>query len=184
MCQLFHIPEAYPAWIPFSNFLFVLVYDILQPRLERARSRRRQCDCGSPESEHERAEHQVRIHNSIFLTFHIPETYPPWITFSNIIFVLLLGMLQHRVQRSRFRRGQGDCGSPESEQERAEYRVRIQNFKFPTILNRIHRGSLVLIFFLYCFLVFCSLWNNNLGPEGSKAIAEALKVNKSVQNIK
>jgi hypothetical protein len=30
---------------------------------------------------------------------------------------------------------------------------------------------------------FRSLYGNDLGPEGGKAIAEALKVNKSVQNI-
>jgi hypothetical protein len=34
-----------------------------------------------------------------------------------------------------------------------------------------------------CFLVLRSLGNTRLGPEGGKAIAEALKVNKSVQNI-
>jgi hypothetical protein len=36
---------------------------------------------------------------------------------------------------------------------------------------------------LSCFWLSYSLEGNRLGPEGSKAIAEALKVNKSVQNI-
>jgi hypothetical protein len=33
-------------------------------------------------------------------------------------------------------------------------------------------------------MLFCSLAGNSLGPEGGNAIAEALKVNKSVQIIK
>jgi hypothetical protein len=31
---------------------------------------------------------------------------------------------------------------------------------------------------------FCSLYGNELGLEGGKAIAEALKVNQTLQNIK
>ena len=31
---------------------------------------------------------------------------------------------------------------------------------------------------------FCSLVNNDLGPEGGKAIGEALKVNTSITNIR
>ena len=31
---------------------------------------------------------------------------------------------------------------------------------------------------------FCSLEGNGLGPEGGKAIGEALKVNKSITNIR
>jgi hypothetical protein len=37
---------------------------------------------------------------------------------------------------------------------------------------------------LYCFWLLCSLESNELGSEGGKVIAEALKVNKSLQNIK
>jgi hypothetical protein len=33
------------------------------------------------------------------------------------------------------------------------------------------------------FWLLCSLFRNDLGPEGGKAIAEALKVNKSLQTI-
>ena len=32
-------------------------------------------------------------------------------------------------------------------------------------------------------VTFCSLWNNDLGAEGGKAIAEALEVNTSITNI-
>jgi hypothetical protein len=33
-------------------------------------------------------------------------------------------------------------------------------------------------------MLFRSLYGNQLGPEGGKAIAEALKVNQTVKNIK
>jgi hypothetical protein len=33
-------------------------------------------------------------------------------------------------------------------------------------------------------MIFRRLYNNQLGPEGGKAIAEALKVNQTVTNIK
>jgi hypothetical protein len=36
---------------------------------------------------------------------------------------------------------------------------------------------------VYCFLVFCSLGANDLGPEGGKVIAEALKMNQTLQTI-
>jgi hypothetical protein len=42
----------------------------------------------------------------------------------------------------------------------------------------------LLLSILHCFLVFSSIGYNDLGSKGGKAIAEALKVNKSVQNIK
>jgi hypothetical protein len=45
------------------------------------------------------------------------------------------------------------------------------------------RGSLFLVFNLLRF-VLCSFNTNDLGPEGGKAIAEALTVNETVQNIK
>jgi hypothetical protein len=100
----------------------VLFLVVAQSTGQRARCRRRQCDCGSPESEHDCAEHQVRTRNTFFKNFHIPEAYPAWILF--------------------------------------------------------------LIIFLSGFWLLCSLEFNDLGPEGGKAIAEALKVNESVQNIK
>jgi hypothetical protein len=53
-----------------------------------------------------------------------------------------------------------------------------------TFLKRIPRESLFLIYFLYWFWLLRSLWDNDLGPEGGKAIAEALKVNQTVTNIK
>ena len=31
---------------------------------------------------------------------------------------------------------------------------------------------------------FCSLYDNKLGPEGGKAIGEALKINTSITNIR
>ena len=33
-------------------------------------------------------------------------------------------------------------------------------------------------------VTFCSLWDNKLGAEGGKAVAEALEVNTSITNIK
>ena len=44
-------------------------------------------------------------------------------------------------------------------------------------------------FYLYLELTslwpsLCSLWRNELGAEGGKAVAEALKVNTSITNIK
>jgi hypothetical protein len=45
-------------------------------------------------------------------------------------------------------------------------------------------GPLVLTYFVLWLLSFCSLYDNKLGPEGGTAIAEALQVNTSVQNIK
>jgi hypothetical protein len=119
----FHIPEAYSAWITLSNLFSVLVLVVAQSMGQRSWSRRRQGDCGSPESEPDRDEHQVRSQNSKFQISHIPETYPPWITHSNLLF-------------------------------------------------------------WHWFMVFRSLNRNELGPEGCKAIAEALKVNTSVQNIR
>jgi hypothetical protein len=53
-----------------------------------------------------------------------------------------------------------------------------------TFLKRIPRGSLFLILILYNFLVYCSLEWNKLGSGGGKAIAEALKVNQTLQEIK
>jgi hypothetical protein len=41
----------------------------------------------------------------------------------------------------------------------------------------------MLIYFLCYFWSLCSLVNNGLGPEEAKAIAEALKVNQTLQNI-
>jgi hypothetical protein len=60
----------------------------------------------------------------------------------------------------------------------------IQFTSHSTFLKRIHRGSLFLIYFLCCFGLLRSLCENDLGPEGGKAIAEALKVNQTLQNIK
>ena len=34
-----------------------------------------------------------------------------------------------------------------------------------------------------CYLDLFSLWQNKLGPEGGVAIAEALKINKTITNI-
>jgi hypothetical protein len=183
---IFNIPESYPPWITHSKKTFCVVFGCCAVYVATVSGQKESRRLRKPWKWTRPFRTSSKTHNPVFLSYRIPEAFPPWITHSYVNFVLSLPTLQSQWEPHRSRRRTGDCGSTGSEQKRAEYLVRSKFwvFQFSTFLNRIRRGSLFLTNVLSCFWLLCSLRLNELGPEGGKAIAEALKVNQTVTNIK